>query len=104
MTIDRRIPAHEALALLGWTHRNTLYQKAKAGLIKVVQDQGRNYVMESEIRRYLGQGVDPAPATSATPYEQHRERLKRDFESTHPPHVVAEYQAHMWAPYDDYEE
>ena len=53
-----RLNTKQALAFLGFTHRNTLYKRVKAGLIPQHKDRGRNYYLPQELEAYMGTLTD----------------------------------------------
>ncbi|MEQ1955378.1 helix-turn-helix domain-containing protein [Mesorhizobium sp. CN2-181] len=57
--MDDRLSTKKALEVLGWTHRNTLYTRVKAGEIAVIKDGQRSYYLRSELERYLNAVQNP---------------------------------------------
>lgn len=56
----QRLNTRQALAMLGWTHRNTLYKAVRRGVIKQHKDspKGRNYYLRSELEAYINRDAD----------------------------------------------
>lgn len=48
-----RLNTSQALAVLGWTHRNTLYGYVKSGAIPCHRGNGRNYYLRHELEAYI---------------------------------------------------
>ena len=48
-----RLNTRQALAVLGWTHRNTLYQAVRIGRIPQHKERGRNYYLRHELEAYI---------------------------------------------------
>jgi predicted site-specific integrase-resolvase len=65
-----RLNTKQALAILGWTHRNTLYGYVKSGVIPCHRGNGRNYYLRHELEAFIKGEV---PASIAEIYRRAQE-------------------------------